>query len=242
MSKILFIFEGEKTEKQITNNLKKFFISENSVIECAYCSNIYKLYKEISEDEDLDTFQLLKEIPQNKEILETYNRKDFAEIYMFFDYDGHDNLADDKKVIEIIDFFNEETETGKIYISYPMVESLKHYSDLIDFKELKVSAKHNIKYKNLVDNEAQNELKHFSKYSMQIWKSLIDLHLRKANYITNNYYTIPLKDGIKQNAIFINQLDKYLKVDSTVAVLSSFPAFLFEYYGYDYICNFLTEE
>jgi len=242
MSKILFVFEGEKTEKQITNNLKKYFISENSVIECAYCANIYKLYKEISEDEDLDTFQLLKETPQNKEILSTFNRNDFAEIYMFFDYDGHDTLADDKKVNEIINFFNEETETGKIFISYPMVESLKHYSDLIDFKKLKVSAKHNIKYKNLVDNDAQNDLKQFSKYSKQIWISLIDMHLRKANYIANNYYTIPLKNSITQNAIFINQLDKYIKVDSTVAVLSSFPAFLFEYYGYDYIVKFLNNE
>ena len=127
MYNILFIFEGEKTEKQITDNLTKYFINENLVVQCAYCANIYKLYKDIIEDEDLDTFLLLKELPNNQEIFSQYNSNDFAEIYMFFDYDGHDTIADDKKVTELLKFFNEETLKGKLFISYPMVEALKHF-------------------------------------------------------------------------------------------------------------------
>jgi len=187
----------------------------------------------------LDIFQLLKEIPQNKELLSAYKRNDFAEIYMFFDYDGHDSLADDSKARTIVNFFREETENGKIYISYPMVESLKHYSESIDFKNLKVKAKDNIRYKQNVDAEAKSDLKQFSKYTQETWITLIDAHLRKANFITSNSYSIPKKNSIQQNAILSNQIEKYISNDSTVAVLSSFPAFLFEYHGYDYICKFL---
>jgi hypothetical protein len=32
MANILFIFEGERTEKQITDNLTKYFISEKSLL------------------------------------------------------------------------------------------------------------------------------------------------------------------------------------------------------------------
>lgn len=52
---ILFIFEGEKTECQITASLQQFFVNENTVIKCAYCGEIYQLYRQISNDEDLDS-------------------------------------------------------------------------------------------------------------------------------------------------------------------------------------------
>ncbi len=42
---ILFVFEGEKTEKQITDNLTKYFINddENTIVQCAYCNNILNI-------------------------------------------------------------------------------------------------------------------------------------------------------------------------------------------------------
>lgn len=240
-SNILFILEGQDTEKKITENLTKYFIKENSVVHCAYCSDLYLLYKEISEDTDLDIFVLLKEIPTNKTKLSKYNRNDFSEIYMFFDYDGHATMADDNKVIKVLNFFNEETTSGKLFISYPMVESLKHFSPKIDFKELKVKAKENIKYKQIVGYEAKNELKQITKYTKKIWIQLIELHLKKVNFITNEDYSLPM-ENISQDDIFSNQLDKYINNDSTVAILSSFPVFLFEYYGYGYISRLLLKQ
>jgi len=238
MSKILFIFEGEKTEKQITDNLTKYFISENSVIQCAYCANIYKLYQDISKDEYLDTFSLLKELPNNQEVLSSYNRDDFAEIYMFFDYDGHDTIADDKKVSELLSFFDDETLKGKLFISYPMVEALKHFSESINFDTLKVKAKENIKYKDLVNKEAQKELKQIKKYTKEIWIQLIDLHLKKMNFIIEKDFSFPNKN-FSQDEIFSKQLEDYINVDFTVSVLSSFPIFLLDYYGKKYILNLM---
>ncbi|MCK5537204.1 MAG: hypothetical protein KAI79_10275, partial [Bacteroidales bacterium] len=95
-NKILFVFEGLKTEKIIADSFTKCFPDKNFVVHCAYCTTVYNLYNKISKDEDLDTFSLLKEIPSNKEALESYNRNDFAEVYLFFDYDGHTSSASDE--------------------------------------------------------------------------------------------------------------------------------------------------
>ena len=148
-NKILLVFEGEKTEDQIVASFTKHIFNDKTVITCAFCAEIYQLHRALVDDEDLDTFSLLKDIPNNKEILKDFTRDDFAEIYLFFDYDGHSTLASDNALFEMLDIFDEETDLGKLYISYPMVESIKHFSEELDFKNLKVEAKKNIKYKKL---------------------------------------------------------------------------------------------
>ncbi|MGV3611560.1 MAG: hypothetical protein ACO1N0_11460 [Fluviicola sp.] len=230
MNNILFVFEGQKTENQIIDNLEKFFMNENLIITCAYCSTIYQVYKEILDDEDLDTFNLLKNRNQNQEILKDYDRNDFAEIYMFFDYDGHDTIADDTKLMELLTFFDEETDKGKLYISYPMVESLKHILDYDSFKDLKVKCKEKINYKNLVSQNCINILQDFTSYTYETWLKLIEAHLSKLNYIVSNTYNIP-SEIITQLSLFSKQLEKYIEVDQTVGVLNSFPVFLHDYYG-----------
>lgn len=236
---ILFVFEGEKTEKKITDNLTRYFLNENTIIQCAYCTDIYRLHKEILEDEDLDTFVLLRNIPQNTPTLSDFTREDFAEIYMFFDYDGHATLAEDEKVVEVLEIFCEETASGKLFISYPMVEALKHYRASTDFKNLKVKAKQNINYKNLVHHNSDPGLRDFNAYTKDIWATLIAQHLMKMNFIVNNDYSVP-SDNSSQEVIFQNQLDKYINLDSTVGVLSAFPIFLFDYYGEKYIMEMIS--
>lgn len=230
MSNILFVFEGEKTEEQLVNSLTKFFFNEKTLVKCAFCAEIYQLHKAISTDDDLDTFTLLKEIPQNKEALNDFKRDDFAEIYLFFDYDGHSTLANDNSLKQMLELFSEETESGKLLISYPMVESLKHLSDKADFKLHKVKAKENIRYKKIVSSECDTEYLHFSKYSKETWKKIIENHLKKMNYIVNNQFDFPT-DNYSQSIIFKNQREKYINIDSTIAVLSCFPVFVFDYYG-----------
>ena len=227
---ILFIFEGQKTEKSITDNLTKFFVNENTVITCAYCTTIYKMYADISEDEYLDTFSLVKDIDTNKDTLKGYKRSDFAQIYMFFDYDGHATNASDKKLNDLLEFFNEETEKGKLYISYPMVEAIKHIESFDTFKDLKVASKDFENYKKIVNDDCIENLKHFQLYTLDIWKKLIENHLKKMNEVINSSYEFPIAI-VDQITIFNKQLEKYINIDKTVAVLSAFPIFLHDYYG-----------
>ncbi len=235
-NKKLFVFEGEKTEITIAENLIKnfekeitgsFFSSED--IMCAYCTSIYPLHKEIENDKYLDMFGLLKEIEFNKKRLQNFTSDDFSEIYLFFDYDGHATNASDSKLSKIIAFFNEETNYGKVFISYPMVEALKHFSSCIDFKNLKVPAKENKKYKEIVSKEADKKYINFELYTKEIWVELIEIHLKKLNFIVNDCYSMPENNLISQCEIFSKQLKKYIEINSTVSVLSSFPVFLFDY-------------
>lgn len=227
---LLFIFEGQETEEKIVRNLEKFFLSENTIICCAFCAEIYQLYKKLDQDPFLDLFVLLKELPRNSETLSAFNRDDFAEIYLFFDYGGHATQADDEKLRILIDFYSEETDNGKLYLSYPMVESLKHLGEGVDFKNLKVPSKENIHYKALASAECANEYDAMGRYSAETWNYLIREHLSKLNYIVHSNYVFPV-DLIPQTELFIHQLDKYINIDGTVAVVSGFPPFLLDYYG-----------
>jgi hypothetical protein len=229
---ILFVFEGEKAENLISNNLMQFFLNENIVVTCAYCTTIYNLYSEVFIDPDLDTFNLVKDNPKNFEVLRERKRSDFAEIYLFFDYDGHVSNANDFKLIELLSFFIEETDKGKLLISYPMVEALRHIEDLDTFEYLTFAISNFRDYKKYTTTNCINDFKHFNEYTLIKWKQLIELHLKKMNKIVNDKFEMPIK-SINQLTIFGNQMGKYINPNQSVAVLSSFPIFLFDYYGPD---------
>ncbi|MDM1496047.1 hypothetical protein HX063_11580 [Myroides odoratimimus] len=233
---ILFIFEGEKEEQRVYKNLTKHFLNKNAIITCAYCSTIYDLYQKHKEDDDLDTFSILKERKQNANILKNYVPEDFSEIYMFFDYDGHAPIASDDKLKDLLDTFNNETGKGKLYISYPMIESLKHFSKGVFFKFTNVECKKNIKYKKLVNKVCQYRYIDYNQYRKKTWQFILLNHLKKANFIVSKNYKYP-EVLITQKEIFVNQKVKFIDPSSEVAVLNSFPLFLFEYYG---INNFKT--
>lgn len=61
---------------------------------------------------------------------------DISEIYLFFDYDFHNrNLSLEeinRQVREMLETFNNETEFGRLYIDYPMVESIRYTKQLPD--------------------------------------------------------------------------------------------------------------
>jgi hypothetical protein len=181
-------------------------------------------------DPDLDTFTILKNRKQNAIKLAPHKRSDFAEIYLFFDYDGHAPNANDDIIKDLVTFFDEETDVGKIFISYPMVEALIHISPSINFENLKVPCKTNINYKGIVAADGEDHYKHFTQLSKQDWRKLIEIHLKKMNSIVNGNYTLP-SGLISQLEIFNNQLVKFINIDSTVAVLSGFPVFISDYYG-----------
>lgn len=228
---ILFVFEGRRPETHFAKSLKKMFMQGETIIHSIYCAEVYQLYEEIKGDTFLDTFSLLKEkIAPENEVLQNFESSDFSEIYLFFDYDGHSTQADDNKIIELLEFFNEETEHGRLLLSYPMVESLRHFSDNIDFKNLRVEAKKNIHYKKRVGKEADNKYKDIKKYNKEIWNMLIGEHLNKLNFLMTESYTLPT-EYFKQGEIFKQQLIKHIKPDNMIAVLSAFPVFIFDYFG-----------
>lgn len=194
---------------------------------------------------------LLKErTAENAEILKDYSRDSFAYIYLFFDYDGHSTLADDDKIREMLSFFSDETEEGKLYISYPMVEAIRHFKDLESFKSLTVKCKRSNcpyivacqdkstcleepHYKKFSISDSRPQLSNVNSYTKEVWQELITAHICKANYLVNDMFEVP-KSLIPQELIFIRQLEKHISHRCPeVAVLSAFPLYVLDYYG----CN-----
>ena len=257
---ILFVFEGERTEGIITKSLEKNILNDSFFIKCAFDAEIYQLYRELNDDDFLDPFTLIKNRnAYNKKLLKDYSRIDFAEIYLFFDYDGHATHADDDKLKKLIAFFDEETDKGKLYISYPMVESVRHISDYNGFKDSTVKCKgKNCPYQDIceekeacfeephykfkVAKESIPQLSNINKYDGKVWKRIIEVHLKKMNHIVNGSFSLP-KSIIFQITIFSIQLEKHInKKCPEVAVLSSFPIFLHDYFGNKKILDFIENK
>lgn len=248
----LFIFEG-KREVEYAESFEQHLLQDASekqiiAIKCVYKTDIYQLFKQMSVDNfAIDIVTLLKERDEeNAQTLKDYNQDSFAGIYLFFDYDGHATAANDSKIMEMLKYFNNETENGLLFLSYPMLEAIRHYTDKESFKDLvvkykakncpKISVCKDVKtcnaessYKNLSSDKGKyNDIR---KYTPEIWKELTKAHVYKMNYLVSDSYTMPT-DIVTQSTIFEKQLEKYIKHQCPkVAVLSAFPLYILNHYG-----------
>ena len=253
---ILFVFEGKKTEPYIMKIINNLFFKNKSDkdIFVSYCNNIQSLFNELNKDDGLDLVGLLKENetkrPELEKKLEKYNRDEFSEIYLFFDYDikktdkhNKDSLeAQNEKIKEMLEFFDNETGNGKLHINYPMVESIRYFK-----KELPDENYYTYTTNLFIGRNFKEDTNNFSHYKnldlitskdknqQSNWKHIIDLNIKKANYICSGLNELPKeKTSISQQTIFKNQLSKYVYYKNKIAILNSFPLFLYEYFPIDY--------
>lgn len=255
---ILFVFEGENREPELFATIQKmFFPRDNERITYSFGNNIYELYNELSKLDDAgDLVSLLQErcSGQADNPFEGLNSSDFSEIYLFFDYDFQNKnleLAEiNRQLKEMLSKFNDETEYGKLYINYPMIESIRYTKELPDanYHEYVISRADCSSFKKLAaDFSAYSSLdfilidsrKDVSELSEKKLKSLRDNweHLKKqnvnkANYICHGKNEAPnKKEEVSQEQIFESQLQKHVnKEQSEVAILNAFPLFLYEYF------------
>lgn len=227
---ILVLVEGSKTEPRVLNSLKKQIFtgkSESTIVKTVFGTDIYQLWDKIKEYEYVDTFELIREsTPQNRIRLEGIERDDVDSIFLIFDYDGHATRADPDKISELLELFNDETEQGKLLLSYPMVEAILdfgEYSNRDNFTAVDLGKG----YKNLVHERQLSRA-----LTREEWKHAIIENHKKANFIVNDDYTLPSEqDEFGQEEIFENQLNKYILPQGEVGVLSAFPFFITEYFG-----------
>lgn len=133
---------------------------------------------------------------------------------------------------EKLESFDNETENGKLYISYPMVEALR------DFEAGKCGNKDRCfvdinalaEYKNISSRNSFNP--HFRDYDIEVWKAIIDVFsmrisclLEKAEVISYEQYL----DVASPYNIFL--CEQKIANYSKVFILSAFPEFLVDYFG-----------
>jgi len=230
---ILFVFEGEKTEHVIARNFISHYVQvqNKTVVKVSFCGEIYQLYKKMAEDdfgiEFVDVFPLLQE---RDDALKKYKRDEFSQIYLFFDYDPHATNADHKKLQELLEVFNQETDKGKLFISYPMVESIRCYNGVDDeFIKLLIKMKDVPEFKAYVNQYADKKYNNVPQWTLDIWNEVVALHCIKANFLVNSSHLFPLGE-ITQSSILNKQINHENDIDSVI-VISSFPLMLLSHYG-----------
>ena len=255
---ILFVFEGEYREPELFATIQKmFFPKDNERIAYSFGNNIYELYNELSKLDDAgDLVSLLQErcSGQADNPFEGLNSSDFSEIYLFFDYDFQNKNLElseiNRQLKEMLSIFNDETEYGKLYINYPMIESIRYTKELPDDKyyEYVVSRAECSSFKRLAADfsayssldfiliDPRKELSELSEKKLRSlrdnWENLKVQNVNKANYICHAKNEKPnKKEEVSQMLIFESQLQKHVnKEQSEVAILNAFPLFLYEYF------------
>lgn len=253
--KTLFVFEGAKRETAIFRTIESVFFKKTEQIVCIYGTSFLDLYKRMrSTDFELDIVSILKEKLQGSEespFTSEDKVSDFSQVFLFFDYDCQQIDVHDEKALvnfnrqlgELLDFFNNETEHGKLYVNYPMVEAIRYTKALpdeeyvsytvpldrcVDFK----SIAHDFSYYGSLDFivahkcPTRDELRAIASN----WRMLIEQNLSKACKITDKGKVADAKTMVDQRDIFDAEVAKFIQPQSLLSVLAAFPLFLNDYF------------
>ena len=240
---IAIIYEGEKTEKTLVEKMQEVFfreVAETVVISFPACGNIYMIWNKLRENNfSIDVIDVVREMsPEAGKLLEGYSSRDFSEVYLFFDYDAHNNNLPlkyrSRNVIrELLDTFDNETENGKLYISYPMVESLREiHSETEDYRNFYVSLDVGEAYKREVAEEL--EFRDFRRISRERWEVACRASVKRAHLIVDYKESIPTYREFLQNLtqakIYEAQWDHFVCFNRVVGILNGIPLLLLEYF------------
>ena len=242
---IAFIVEGREREPEIIENISTIFFTGKAIkyITLPAEQNIYMLWEKMKEDDfDTDLIEVLRESSDDiRKQLFGITRDDFSEIFLFFDYDAHQNNLsrsgnmenDANKVIEqMLESFNNETESGKLYISYPMAEALR------DFKIgmcgngencfVRVSECGN--YKRISAEQSANP--QINTYDFVTWKEIFEAFAKKISFFfgKKEIFTYE-KYATTVSPITIQKLEEKQFQEGKVFVISAFPSFIADYFG-----------
>lgn len=251
---ILFVFEGDEREPRLYRTLERlYFPKKNDNIICSFGNNIYDFYNELmAYDGAGDLVSIMRErlATRGDSTLNGVRSSDISEVFLFFDYDFQNSQLPleeiNHRVEKMLTLFSDETENGKLYINYPMIESISYTKELPDpdyihyvvsreqcrdFKRLSrvFSAYNNLDHILFKDGETPTKEKYIK--IKDNWQYLKHMNVCKANLLITGKNSLPTnKLDINQLSIFEKQLLLYINTNNSVAILNSFPIFLFEYF------------
>lgn len=239
----LIILEGKVREVDIFEHMEKFFFRKEKIkyINLPAEQNIYMLWQKLKADEfQTDLVEILREsLPSAKKLLEGITRENIDEIYLFFDFDAQQNNLPQSKgvnikdvVAEMLDTFNNETEAGKLYISYPMIESLRDFSGKgcsTHSGNCYIETANLSKYKHL--SGANNPIADIKKYKIDDWQKILKIFAMRLSCL----FTFPeiiSYEKYRQTASPITIFEKELEwfKQGKTFILSAVPEFLLDYF------------
>lgn len=190
--KILMLVEGAKMEIKLMEHLLSVYgISQSHQI-VSYNTSIYDLYAHMFVDtdpDDVDLLQLLKERETDPAKKKLFDDR-YSDILLVFDLDPQDSRFSVEKITQMVSYFIESSDMGKLYLNYPMVEAFYHMSSIPDpayfsyvasLEELQAH-----KYKERVVAESRNH--RLSKFAVDRneCNTVIEQNIEKAWWILNH--------------------------------------------------------
>lgn len=247
--KILFITEGKKPDAKLVKSVCNFqsgFFSHKFDYEIViFSTNIYALYKKLKENQYEQTVELACEISDGEF---EYTSEDFSLIYLFFDLDAQ-HYKDDKKdkdvekiyneiynkIEEMLNLFDNATENGKLFLSYPMVEASNYFherfinDDSINLITYPVFSELHFKDACKIFIKENGPFQIRMKDKNQIWLSLILYTTYILFHLKINSF---IQEGlIDSKDIFLKQYNDFILPLERVLLLSAFPQYLLDFYG-----------
>lgn len=239
-AKILLLVEGAKTDVEVMNHLLKIYgIGDRHEI-VSYNTNIYNLYKALFKDDDpevIDILQLLKSKEKDVEKKRIFDER-FSDILLVFDLDPQDAEYSPNIIEKLLEYFNESSENGKLYLNYPMVEAFYHMRSIPDpdyyeykatIAELKAKS-----YKTRVHRESRNRKFEMFAADKPECDQVIIQNIKKSNMIIHRKGTDSTEPA-SSGEIFRVQAE-CIKKEARLNVLCTCV-----FYIYDYNSNLIVE-
>lgn len=261
--RIVFIYEGISAEEKLLHNMYQTFLEEFyevDIFRLPADGNIYMLWKRLVDDEfETDVLAVLKEMSaEARDRIEEKKLKasEISEIYLFFDYDGHaakfseetiheanelckkhgmQEIKNKRDLLErMLCIFSNETEEGKLFVSYPMIEAIKEIdAQSASYKKLYIPLADIDKYKHSF--QEKSDYADYSALDKRMWYAACLASIKQASLITRFCEQCTYNEfinNIKQYDIYQAEKNYYINNadERLLAVLNSVPLFLIEYF------------
>lgn len=270
-SNILFIVEGERLEPEVINRMAEVYGLRCDISSvCTNIHILYHHLKQDDGYSDVIPVlreilrsrlgSLEKRSPsseQKRKICRTQEdmaklERSFASVYLVFDSELHHRSNDTLAPLDIIDinvadlkemleFFDSETNQGKLYVNYPMMESYRDCDDFFDsgYRDRLVSLDilfgrtPAMGYKSLVASRRLANVRN-QHISQKQFNRLTCMNVFKLNWMKNHTWLKPNYDNflkIAQQERILELEHDFCRSHNAVAVLNSLLFFIIDYKG-----------
>lgn len=142
----------------------------------------------------------------------------------------------------MLDFFDNEYENGKLFISYPMVEALRDINNLDEqynqndcYYEVNKYREYKAHASNVIRNISH--LSVYANYTFDIWRILSRYNWIKGSLLIDENFNLPSYDNLNrfsQKLIFDKQYELINKTNKII-ILSAFSFFISYYFKRSFI-------
>ena len=212
-AKILILVEGAKTDLRLMKKLLSFYGISNTHQIVSYNTSIYDLYKKMFYENDPDSsdlLQVLKEHERDETKKALFNER-YSDIILIFDLDPQAPDYTPEAITKMAEYFTESSDSGKLYLNYPMVESFYHMKSIPDpdFDQYTVSMEELIhrSYKSRVKKTCRIPYSNFASTKEEC-NLVISQNLEKAGFILHqpaNLLPINTKDLLSAQLSYLQQ-------------------------------------